>query len=488
MFRQLTFRRPTAAKEPHQEDHYRRIIQKVAADAGGLGVEVVDIAGHVEEVSGRVRQQSELFRELLGIAQQMRSSNKGVGAAAQRARQVAAAAGREVESSRATIGDSLTDIHELTGSATEIEAELSGLNDALQGVAQVSGGIAVIAKQTNLLALNATIEATRAGEVGRGFAVVAEHVKELAKQTADATSDIQDILAELTELIEDLISRGADSTLLAQTVQEGTSAIREVVETVGAAMADVDVESDRIAEAVVQIDAYCDRTVSGLEGMSGAVEHSTQALEDVQTRTARLLGYTEELIRITCVDGVETVDTPYIQAAQQTARGIAALFEAAIDSGEISEADLFDHDYQAVPDTNPPQYLSRFTEFTDRVLPPLQEAVVGRLERARFCVAQDVNGYLPTHMKAFSHPQRPDDPDWNLHNCRHRKLLSDRSARLAAANTRPFLVHANRIPTDDGEFWAFKDCSSPIYVKGRHWGCVRLAYDASAPDAAANLG
>ena len=144
---------------------YRQIIEQVAERAGGLGIEVVDIAGYVEEVGDRVKREAQLFDELLGIAKQMGQRNKMVDTAASHARRVATTATDDVEKSRTTISTSLADIRELSQAVQTIEQQVGGLQSALEGVAQVAGGISVIAKQTNLLALNATIEATRAGEV-----------------------------------------------------------------------------------------------------------------------------------------------------------------------------------------------------------------------------------------------------------------------------------------------------------------------------------
>ncbi|MFT5729648.1 MAG: methyl-accepting chemotaxis protein [Desulforhopalus sp.] len=69
--------------------------------------------------------------------------------------------------------------------------KMNELSDAAQAISKVTETITEISEQTNLLALNATIEAARAGEAGKDFAVVANEIKELAKQTAEATLDIK---------------------------------------------------------------------------------------------------------------------------------------------------------------------------------------------------------------------------------------------------------------------------------------------------------
>ncbi len=74
------------------------------------------------------------------------------------------------------------------------------LEQAAHEIGTVTDIIREISDQTSLLALNATIESARAGEAGKGFAVVANEIKELAKQTSDATKNIDLKLNQTQEL------------------------------------------------------------------------------------------------------------------------------------------------------------------------------------------------------------------------------------------------------------------------------------------------
>jgi methyl-accepting chemotaxis protein len=181
------------------------------------------------------------------------------------------------------------------------------------------------------------------------------------------------------------------------------------------------------------------------------------------------------LIELTAATGVETTDTRFIEAVQQAAATVSKLFEAAVARGDVSLDDLFDQRYVPVTGTNPPQFLTRFTAFTDRVLPAIQEPLLDLDPRVAFCAAVDARGYLPTHNLKFSLPPR-DDVVWNMANCRNRRMFDDRTGIAAASHTKKFLLQTYRRDMGGGQFVLMKDASAPVFVGGRHWGGVRIGY------------
>jgi len=148
---------------------------------------------------------------------------------------------------------------------------------------------------------------------------------------------------------------------------------------------------------------------------------------------------------------------------------ISTAFEQAIADGRISKTALFTRRYSAIAGSNPQQVMAPFTDLTDRLLPPIQEATLDMTANVAVCAAVDSDGYLPTHNAKFSHPQS-DDPDWNMANCRNRRIFGDRVGPKAGRSTAKFLLQVYRRDMGGGSFALMKDLSAPIVVNGRHWG------------------
>jgi methyl-accepting chemotaxis protein len=124
------------------------------------------------------------------------------------------------------------------GQASTMTGEVDALTQASAAVGDVIKIISGIADQTNLLALNATIEAARAGELGRGFAVVASEVKDLARETADATQRVATQIAGIQ----------ASSGAVSNGINETSAIIREL-DAVQARISDVIDEQVAMATA-----------------------------------------------------------------------------------------------------------------------------------------------------------------------------------------------------------------------------------------------
>ncbi len=127
-------------------------------------------------------------------------------------------------------------------------------------IGEVVGLINDIASQTNLLALNATIEAARAGDAGRGFAVVASEVKSLASQTAKATEDISEQIADIQKVANEAIEAIKSIGGIIGEVNEVATAIAAAVEEQGAATQEITRSTQQAADGTRNVSGQYQRS------------------------------------------------------------------------------------------------------------------------------------------------------------------------------------------------------------------------------------
>ena len=285
-------------------------------------------------------------------------------------------------------------------------------------------------------------------------------VRDLAGRLGSLGVEVADIAGHLEDLSTRVSGQAAQFEELHQSTETMAAGNREI---------------DAIARSAAGNLEACDATLAELGGLAEGVQLSSTSLAQADKRVEGLLGLSEGLIELIAGSGVETSDTPIIRLGVDTARRIGELFESAIARGEITEAQLFDERYREIRGSNPKQYLTDYVEFTDRVLPAIQDPLQRSDPRIIFCVAWAKGGYLPTHNPNYRQPQGKD-PVWNAAHCRNRRLFKDRAVQKVARNNKPFLLQTYRRDMGGGNFVLLKDLSAPIWVRSRHWGAFRIGY------------
>ena len=144
--------------------------------------------------------------------------------------------------------------------------------------------------------------------------------------------------------------------------------------------------------------------------------------------------------------------------------------EDAINSGRLSEEQVFDTNYIPIPNTYPQKYHTSYDRFTDQNLLVVEDSFLKDSDIA-YAVIVDINGYLPTHNSIFTQPLS-GNADEDIIKNRTKRIFNDETGLAAARNTQPYLKQIYH--RDTGEtMW---DISAPILVNGKHWGAFRIGF------------
>ncbi|HLO66849.1 MAG TPA: methyl-accepting chemotaxis protein [Holophaga sp.] len=427
-----------------------RHARSVATDAASQHADAVRLAGSTEEVA-------DLSSSVATSASQMADN--------------ALRNLDEAERSRVEVEDLRRRIEDMADRMERFTATVDDLAGRAQVVDNLGKLIRGIAQQTNLLALNAAIEAAHAGRMGMGFAVVADEVRKLAVHTGEATQEIEAQVDGMIGLVE--------------ATQAGNRAIRDQM------------EASR--EAVERTSAHFQRLTGDFRELQGAVASVSTAVERLDGISRDLReGLGELLARSDATSAAATAMTAGIQDLRASTESVqealaafrtggtpfdALLQEAIALSGAVSAilaaagaggADVWDQDYRRIPGSEPPRYTTRYDAEVEDPLRTRYDAVLARLQGCAYALAVDNRGYAPAHNLKFSRPPT-GDPGRDLAQCRHKRIFDDPVGLKAATARGASLIQT--YARDTGEIIC--DLSVPVVLDGRHWGAVRIGFEAA---------
>jgi methyl-accepting chemotaxis protein len=295
-------------------DKLQEMVSQIKDNAHTINTASTDLSDVVVQVSDSSEETSNRSNLVATAAEEMSSNINNVAAAMEESSTNINMVASAVEEISSTIDDisvntekAQTISNHAVEKAGEVSVKMKSLGEAAIGIGKVLETITEISEQVNLLALNATIEAARAGEAGKGFAVVANEIKDLAKQTSGAASEIRgkveaiqastneniagiqetsEVIGEINGLIVFITGAVSEQSLatqeIARNIAQASQGIQEVNENVS--------QSSSVAGEITQDIAVVDSSAKSITDNSSQLKTKAENLSKVADQLNSIVG------------------------------------------------------------------------------------------------------------------------------------------------------------------------------------------------------
>ncbi len=421
---------------------------KLKSMSDRLGDSSTSLKEMSEKISDRTEEVSNALNIMATTIHHMAQNAQNASSMTENLKNKADSVKQEISTNMVNINELMEKINSWAENNKALSAETEKINKILSAIKD-------IADQTNLLALNAAIEAARAGEQGKGFAVVAEEVRKLAERTAMATVEISKVVKGIEKKSSDSIKTMKNTLLKIEQTSNGAKRGISAVNIIAEEISNISDMIAQIASATEEQSSSTSQIYSNME----RIHKETNLLKELASEVA-LNGKNLSELSLNLYSNLATIKKDKLDENMENlllemATTIKEKFKNDMSSGLISEDTLLDNTYKKVDEN---RYASGADNYFEVQILPLLKKWKSLDSRIIYVVIMDRNGYMPVHL----------DPG------RSGVIMEDQVS-LKGARSEKVIGQAFRRPKEVGGELV-NDISAPIFVNGKHWGCIRIGY------------